>query len=57
MGIKIVPRHGQSLKDKLYLPAIFGGMKTTFSHFSKNLRNMDNVKTMQYPEVQPDDIT
>ena len=37
MGIKIVPRHGKSLKDKLYIPAIFGGMKTTFTHFKENL--------------------
>ena len=33
MGVKVVPRHGASLKDKLYLPAIAGGMKTTFNHF------------------------
>lgn len=57
MGIKIVPRHGQSLKDKLYLPAIAAGMKTTFTHFKKNLGDVSNLRTMQYPEVQPDDIT
>jgi NADH-quinone oxidoreductase subunit I len=57
MGIKIVPRHGKALKDKLYLPAIAGGMKTTFTHFIKNLKDMSNLKTVQYPEVQPDDIT
>ena len=57
MGVKVVPRHGTSLKDKLYLPAIAAGMKTTFKHFAKNLRDTSNIRTMQYPEVQPDDIT
>ena len=57
MGIKIVPRYGKSLKDRLYLPAIFGGMKTTISHFTKNLIDTSNIKTECYPEMQPDDIT
>ncbi len=57
MGIKIVPRHGKSLKDRLYIPAIVGGMKTTFSHFKKNLGDVSNLRTQQYPEVQPTDIT
>jgi NADH-quinone oxidoreductase subunit I len=57
MGIKIVPRYGKSLKDRLYLPAIFGGMKTTMSHFAKNLSDTSNIKTECYPEMQPDDIT
>ena len=57
MGVKVVPRHGSSLKDKLYLPAIAGGMKTTFKHFIKNLKDTSNLRTVQYPEVQPTDIT
>ena len=57
MGVKVVPRHGASLKDKLYLPAIAGGMKTTFNHFMKNLKDPSQIKTSQYPEVQPTDIT
>ncbi len=57
MGIKTVPRYGSSFKDKLYLPAIAGGMKTTFKHFVKNLKDVNNLKTMQYPEVQPDDLS
>jgi len=57
MGIKIVPRYGKSLKDRLYLPAIFGGMKTTITHFTKNLADTANIKTLCYPEVQPTDIT
>jgi len=57
MGIKIVPRHGKSLKDKLYLPAIAGGMKVTFSHFIKNLKDTSNIETLCYPEENPKDIT
>lgn len=57
MGIKIVPRYGKSLKDKIYLPAIFEGMKTTISHFTKNLKDTSNIKTQCYPEVGPTDIT
>jgi NADH-quinone oxidoreductase subunit I len=57
MGIKQVKRHGDSLKDKLYLPAIFSGMKTTMRHFSINLKDTGNLKTKWYPEIQPDDIT
>jgi len=57
MGVKVVPRHGASLKDKLYLPGIAAGMKTTFKHFVKNLKDPSNLRTSQYPEVQPDDIT
>ena len=36
MGIKVVPRYGKSFKDKLFLPAIADGMKTTIKHFIKN---------------------
>lgn len=57
MGVKKVQRHGSSLKDRLYLPAIFSGMNTTFKHFKKNLMDTNNLKTQWYPEVQPTDIT
>jgi len=57
MGIKIVKREGQSLKDKLYIFAIFGGMKTTLRHFLTNLSDTSKVKTRSYPEEQPTDIT
>jgi len=57
MGVKIVERHGSSLKDKLYIPAIASGMKTTFRHFKENLGDVSKLKTMQYPEQQPTDIT
>lgn len=57
MGIKIVPRHGKSLKDKLYLPAIVGGMKVTFGHFFNNLKDTSRIETVCYPEQMPKDIT
>ncbi len=57
MGIKIVPRSGDSFREKLYLPAVFSGMRVTFSHFIKNLKDTSNIKTMQYPEEKPKDIT
>ena len=56
MGTKVVPRYGKSFKDKLYLPAIAGGMKTTIKHFINNFKDIDNLKTMQYPEIQPNDL-
>jgi len=57
MGIKIVKREGKSIKDKLYIFAIFGGMKTTLRHFLTNLSDTSKVKTRSYPEEQPTDIT
>ncbi|WP_263832075.1 NuoI/complex I 23 kDa subunit family protein [Sulfurospirillum oryzae] len=57
MGIKIVHRHGNTFKEKLYLPAIFGGMKTTLSHFITNLGDKPEIKTINYPEEQPHDIS
>ncbi len=57
MGIKIVPRYGNTFKEKLYLPAIVGGMKVTFSHFFKNLKDTSKIETLCYPEQRPKDIT
>ena len=57
MGIKIVLRHGNTLKEKLYLPAIFGGMKTTLSHLITNLSDTPEIKTINYPEEMPRDIS
>ena len=57
MGIKIVKREGGSLKDRLYIPAILGGMQTTLRHFITNIRDTSKVKTFSYPEEQPSDIT
>jgi len=55
--IKKVPRYGKTIKEKLYLPAIFSGMGVTFSHFAKNLKDTDNLKVVWYPEESPRDIT
>lgn len=57
MGIKVVKRHGDTLRDKLYIPAIFSGMKTTMRHFITNIRDTAELTTKSYPEVQPTDIT
>ena len=57
MGIKIVKREGGTLKERLYIPAIFGGMKTTLRHFITNISDTSKVKTFSYPEVGPSDIT
>jgi len=56
MGITVVKREGKSFKDRLFLPAIAGGMKTTLKHFVKNIKDVEGLKTTQYPEVQPDDL-
>ncbi|MEA3419219.1 MAG: NADH-quinone oxidoreductase subunit I [Campylobacterota bacterium] len=55
--IKVVPRYGASLKDKLYLPAIYQGMKITFRHLMENVADSNAVDTLEYPEEQPRDIT
>ena len=55
--IKTVPRFGKSRKDKLYLPAIYEGMKVTFRHFFENLKDTNAIDTLEYPEEQPGDIT
>ena len=57
MGVKVVKRHGKSFKERIYLPAIFGGLKTTLGHFLKNLKDTSNIKTECYPEMMPEDIT
>ena len=57
MGIKVVPRHGNTLKEKLYIPAIASGMKLTLKHFLHNLHDAKNTECSEYPEVMPDDIT
>lgn len=58
MGIKIVKRHGNTFKEKMYISAIFSGMKTTLKHFIKNLLDASNIPTVCYPEDSiPRDIT
>lgn len=57
MGVKVVQRHGSTIKEKLYIPAIASGLKLTLKHFLKNLHDAKNTQTKEYPEVKPDDIT
>lgn len=57
MGIIVVKRHGGTWKEKIYLPAIIGGMKVTFTHLARNLYDTSCIQTRSYPEEQPLDIT
>ncbi|PID47199.1 MAG: NADH-quinone oxidoreductase subunit I [Proteobacteria bacterium] len=57
MKIKVVKRHGDTFREKLYLPAIFGGFKITLRHFFGNLMSKKELKSKSYPEEQPSDIT
>ena len=56
-NIKVVTRHGDNLKYKLYLPAIYDGFKVTFKHLFDNVTDINAVDTLEYPEEQPSDIT
>ena len=53
---KVVNRRGNSIKERLYFPAIFKGMGVTMSHFAKNLLNTSNMKFLEYPEEKPKDV-
>ena len=55
--IKVTQRPKQTLAHTLYLPAIAEGIKVTFKHFYKNLNDINEVRTLRYPEEQPDDIS
>jgi NADH-quinone oxidoreductase subunit I len=55
--IKTIQRHGTSFKDKLYLPAIWEGLKITSKHLFDNVSDIKSVDVLEYPEEQPRDIT
>ncbi len=55
--IKVVQRPGGTLREKLYLPAIYEGLKVTLRHLGDNLADTNAVDTLEYPEEQPRDIT
>jgi NADH-quinone oxidoreductase subunit I len=57
MGVKIVPRYGNTFKEKTYLSAIFGGLKTTIKNFTTNVGDLSQLPTLCYPEDRPQDIT
>jgi NADH-quinone oxidoreductase subunit I len=55
---RVIERKGKTLKEKIYLPAIFGGLKTTLRHFRENINNSTNLKVEEYPECgTPIDVT
>ncbi len=49
----VVRRPNLTLAEKLYLPALFGGLMITINHFRKRLMG-DTKVTMQYPEEKWD---
>jgi NADH-quinone oxidoreductase subunit I len=49
----VVQRPRLSLAEKLYLPALFGGLVLTIKHFIKSITGRTHV-TMQYPEQRWD---
>ncbi len=49
----VVRRPNLTLAEKLYLPALFGGLMITINHFRKRLLGETKV-TMQYPEEKWD---
>ncbi len=55
--IKTIPRYGNSLQEKGYLPAIYAGIKVTLRHLWSNLKDIRALETLEYPEEQPTDIT
>ena len=57
MGVHIVKRDGNSLKEKIYLPALFGGLKTTLKNFTANISDISSLPTLNYPQQLPTDIT
>lgn len=57
MAFTVVPRHGNTLKERMYLPSLIGGLATTFGTFFKNISDTQSIPTLEYPEIMPTDIT
>ena len=57
MGVTVVPCYGNSFQDKMYINAIFGGLKTTLKNFTRNISDINALPTQCYPEQLPEDIT
>lgn len=57
MSYKTIPRHGKSFKDRIYLPALFSGLKVTMKHFFHSLNNVPDIDVLEYPEIQPKDMS
>ncbi len=56
-NIKTIKRYSHNKKDKLYLPAIYGGLKITMKKLFDNVSDIKKIDCLQYPEEQPTDIT
>lgn len=50
-------RRKRTLNDFLILPGLFTGLKVTIKHFFKNLNDIHQIKTLEYPEALPDDLS
>ncbi len=57
MNYKIVKRHGKSFKERIFLPALLGGLRVTIRHFFYNLFHAPQIPVLEYPEVLPNDLT
>lgn len=59
MAIKTqkIERKGKGFWEKIYIVAVFGGLKTTMKHFWRNFSNTANIDFVEYPEQKPSDIT
>ncbi len=55
--VKEISRPKPSLRDRLYLPAIFDGLKITTKHLFGNLKDINQMDVLEYPEEQPTDIS
>src|SRR5258708_32327610 len=51
-GVVKVERTPLTLLDRLYLPAVIGGMLVTIRHLLHNLFNLSKLPTISYPEVK-----
>jgi NADH-quinone oxidoreductase subunit I len=54
MNVKQVPRLGDSLYEKVYLPEVFKGMRVTLGHLLRNLSDTSNLYVREYPEKKPE---
>jgi NADH-quinone oxidoreductase subunit I len=52
MGVIKIERKKLSAMERLYIPEILKGMGVTIRHLVKNLFNMKQLPTIQYPEVK-----
>lgn len=49
---KVMERIGEGLSERVYLPALFAGLKVTTRHFVNNLFGRKETVTISYPDVK-----